>query len=451
MASRLARSLSFRLLVIFLLLGGLFVYGTFVAIRWVYNSDDIRGLISGHLSLHVQYVRDDIGNPPRIDRAIAITERVPVDIRILGPDIDWASDPEFPRLSELDFGPSPAFSDEPGAWVDELLGVEFASQEGHNFLRMSSGDNGEYDIVVVTPRISDVRSGPDLTYIIVGLGLTFLLLGYSAVSWLFKPIRAIRTGAEHIGRGNFDHRIQSIRHDQLGDLANDINKLASDVQSMLDAKRALLLGISHELRTPLSRLRLLIEFIDSERQQREMKAEVIEMEKIIVSLLEAERLNSSHEPLVRSTVRVRALVDELIDDFFDRDRDRIEVLDHSEGAVANIDEARVSLLLKNLVSNALRYSPPDSGPVQLVLAVEGPELVLQVRDRGPGITPEQAEHIGEPFYRGDPSRTRDTGGTGLGLYLATLVARAHGGILHLCDTGEQGACFEARLPLPDDT
>ena len=447
MTRRLARSLSFRLLVIFLLLGGLFVYGTLAAIRWVYNSDDIRGLISGHLSLHVQYVREDIGSPPRIDRAIAITERVPVDIRILGPDIDWASDPAFPRLSELDFGPSPAFSDEPGAWVNELLGVEFANQGEHNFLRMASGANGEYDIVVVTPRISDVRSGPDLSYIIVGLGLTFLLLGYVAVSWLFKPIRAIRTGAEHIGRGNFNHRIETLRHDQLGDLARDINKLAADVQGMLDAKRALLLGISHELRTPLSRLRLLIEFIENEDQQQELKAEVVEMEKIIVSLLEAERLNSRHEPLVRSEVRVRTLVDELIHDFFARDRDRIRVEDRSGETVANIDEARVSLLLKNLVSNALRYSPPDSGPVELMFAEEGGELLLRVRDHGPGIAPEEAAHIGEPFYRGDPSRTRDTGGTGLGLYLATLVARAHGGSLTLVDTGEAGACFEARLPL----
>jgi signal transduction histidine kinase len=446
MIRRLARSLSFRLLVIFLLLGGLFVYGTLVAIRWVYNSDDIRGLISGHLSLHVQYVREDIGSPPRIDRAVSITERVPVDIRILGPDIDWASDPDFPRLSELTFGPSPAFSDDPGAWVDELLGIEFASQGDHNFLRMSSGENGEYDIVVVSPRISDVRSGPDLSYIIVGMGLTFLLIGYAAVSWLFKPIRGIREGAEQIGHGNFDHRIESIRPDQLGDLAKDINKLADDVQSMLDAKRALLLGISHELRTPLSRLRLLIEFIDDEGKQQELKAEVVEMDKIIVSLLEAERLNSRHEPLSRSLVGVRALVDELIEDFFARDRERIQLIDRSQGASANVDEARVSLLLKNLVSNALRYSPADS-PVELMIATEGRELVLRVRDRGPGISPEQAEHIGEPFYRGDPSRTRDTGGTGLGLYLATIVARAHGGSLELLDTDEPGACFEARLPL----
>jgi two-component system OmpR family sensor kinase len=145
-------------------------------------------------------------------------------------------------------------------------------------------------------------------------------------------------------------------------------------------------------------------------------------------------------------VEVRALVNKLIDDYFDRDRDRIRIFDNSDGASANIDEARVSLLLKNLVGNALRYSPASSGPVELTIEVQGRELLLRVRDHGPGISPEQAEHIGEPFYRGDPSRTRDTGGTGLGLYLATLVARAHGGSLELVDTGEPGASFEARLP-----
>ena len=445
MAKRLARSLSFRLLVIFLVLGGLFVYGTFAAIRWVYNSDDIRGLISGHLSLHVHYVREDIGSPPRIARALAITERVPVDIRILGPGIDWASDPTFPRLSELTFGPSPAFSDEPGAWVDELGGVEFASQGDHNFLRMTAGESDEYDIVVVTPRISDVNSGPDLTLIIVGLGLSFLLLGYVAVSWLFKPIRAIRAGAEQIGHGNFSHRINNIRSDQLGDLAADINQLASDVESMLDAKRALLLGISHELRTPLSRLRLAIEFLDDADDQRSLKTEVGEMEKIIVTLLEAERLNTRHAPLSRSEVSVLTLVDELVDDFFDRDRDRISITDKSGNVSVSVDEARVSLLLKNLLSNALRYSTEPDDPVEVEIDLDDKDLVFQVRDHGPGITADQAEHLGEPFYRGDPSRTRDTGGTGLGLYLATLVAKAHDGSLRLLQVPGKGACFEVRL------
>ena len=444
MPNRLARSLSFRLLVIFVLLGGLFVFGTFKAIQRFYNSDQIRGLISGHLSLHVSYVREDIGVPPRIDRAIAITEKVPVDIRILGPDIDWASDPAFPRLEQLDFASSPRFSEGPGAWADELRGVDFADLDNHNFLRMRQGG---YEIVVSTPRISDVSTGPALVPLILGLGLSLLLLAYAAVTWLFRPIRTIREGAGRIGRGNFDFRISKTRRDQLGDLAADINKMAGDVESMLDAKRALLLGISHELRTPLSRMRLELEFLDDDEKVESLKTEIREMEKIVVSLLEAERLNSRHAQLSRTHVTIGELINELLDDFFARDADRISVSLPAEPVTAHIDEARITLLLKNLIANALRYSRPGDGLVELVVATSDSELIMTVTDHGPGLSQDQAEHIGEPFYRSDASRARESGGTGLGLYLATLVATAHGGALKLLDTDDQGARFEVRIPL----
>lgn len=444
MLSRLSGSLSFRLLGIFLLLGGLFVFGTFKAIQVVYNSEDIRGLISGHLSLHVNYVREDIGIPPRIDRAIAITERVPVDIRILGPDVDWASDPAFPRLDQLKFAPSPRFSNDPDAWVDELRGVEFAELNNHDFLRMHQGG---YDIVVSTPKIADIPKGPDLVTLILGMGLASLLLGYMSVRWLFKPIRAIRHGAAQIGHGNFEHRISNIRRDQLGDLATDINRMADDVEDMLDAKRALLLGISHELRTPLSRMRLTLEFLEDKKVKSDLREEIIEMEKIVAALLEAERLNSRHARLARTAVIVGDLVTEILDDFFSRDKNRIKVSQPAEAITANLDEARITLLLKNLLSNALRYSKPSDGLVELSVATDDTDLVFNVRDYGPGLPQDQAEHIGEPFYRGDPSRTRDSGGTGLGLYLASLVAKAHGGSLRLLDVSGNGASFETRIPL----
>jgi signal transduction histidine kinase len=444
MLRRLRRSLSFRLLLIFLVLALMFVYGTFTALRWLYNSDEIRGLISGHLSLHVQYVKDDIGSPPDIDRALAITQRVPVDIRIKGPTVSWASDENFPYLDTLDFGPSPKFSDDTDAWVDELAGLEFAVVGRTRFLKIKQGD---YDIVVATPRIADVSSGPDIILIILGLGLVYLMIGYAAVSWLFKPIRAIRTGAEEIGRGNLDYRIRDIRQDQLGDLASDINQLADDVEHMLDAKRALLLGISHELRTPLSRMRLALEFVDSDADRETLKPEIVEMEKIVVTLLEAERLSVRHAKLTRTTVNIENLVQELINNFFDSDRDRITVRHADSNLQVHIDEARITLMLKNLIANALRYVPEEGGKVELSTRADGDELVFSVRDNGPGMSHEEAGHIGEPFYRGDPSRTRDTGGTGLGLYLATLVARAHGGSITLTNPGEDGACFDCRIGL----
>jgi signal transduction histidine kinase len=446
MLSRLSRSLSFRLLAIFLVMGGLFVFGTFKAIQRFYNSDEIRGLISGHLSLHVNYVREDIGVPPRIDRAIAITERVPVDIRILGPDVDWASDPAFPRLDQLDFGPSPRFSDDPDAWADPLRDVDFAGLDDHNFLRMRQGG---YDIVVSTPRISDVQEGPALVPLILGLGLCLLLLAYGAVQWLFRPIREIREGAAHIGSGYFDHRIREVRRDQLGDLAADINRLAGDVESMLDAKRALLLGISHELRTPLSRMRLALEFLEDDDHVESLRAEIVEMEKIVLSLLEAERLNTRHAQLSRTPVVMADLVDELINDFFSREKDRIQVRLPADPLQVQVDAARISLLLKNLLSNSLRYSKPEDGPVELEVSTDHGDMIIVVADQGPGLSKDQAEHLGEPFYRSDPSRARQSGGTGLGLYLATLVATAHGGRLSLRDSGGHGACFEVRIPLGD--
>ena len=444
MFERLSHSLSFRLLLIFILLGGLFIFGTFKAVQRFYNSDQIRGLISGHLSLHVNYVREDIGVPPRIDRALAITRKVPVDIRILGPDIDWASDPAFPRIENLDFSASPRFSDSPGAWADELRGVDFADLDNHDFLRIRQGG---YEIAVSTPRISDVSEGPGLIPLVLGLGLSFLVLAYIAVSWLFRPIRTIRDGARRIGSGNFGYRIANVRRDQLGDLATDINTMAGDVQRMLDAKRALLLGISHELRTPLSRMRLTLEFLDDDDNVRGLKDEIIEMEKIVASLLEAERLNSQHASLVRTEVSVNELVENLLQDFFQRSADRLRVMLPQDPLVVSVDEARIALLLKNLISNALRYSRREDGPIDIIVSASESELIMKVSDKGPGMSVEEARHIGEPFYRSDESRARESGGTGLGLYLASLVVKAHGGSLRLLDNEGPGACFEVRIPL----
>ena len=395
--------MSFRLLVIFLVLGSAFIFGTFKAVQRFYNSDQIRGLISGHLSLHVSYVREDIGVPPNIDRALAITRKVPVDIRMFGPDVDWASDPAFPRVEQLEFAPSPRFSGDSDAFADELQGVDFATYNKHDFLRIRQGG---YDIVVSTPRISDVSSGPALVPLVLGLGLFLLILAYAAVNSLFRPIKGIREGAEHIGQGNFDFRIPKVRRDQLGDLAADINRMAGDVENMLDAKRALLLGISHELRTPLSRMRLELEFLDDAENAESLKAEIAEMEKIVVTLLEAERLNSRHAQLSRSRVEIGDLIDDLLNDFFSRDLDRISVESPPTPVTASVDEARLTLLLKNLLANALRYSKAEDGPITLRFVSTGNELVMNVADNGPGLSKDQAEHIGEPFYRSDPSRAR---------------------------------------------
>lgn len=194
-------------------------------------------------------------------------------------------------------------------------------------------------------------------------------------------------------------------------------------------------------------MRLGLEFFDEQENVESLKAEILEMEKIVAALLEAEWLNSRHAELSRSQVNVGSLVESLLEDFFSRDKDRIRIQMPDRSFAASLDEARITLLLKNLVSNALRYSKPEDGPVDLIVSKDGEELVIVVKDCGPGLSAEQVAHIGEPFYRGDPSRARESGGTGLGLYLGMLVAKAHGGSLKLLPASGQGATFEVRLPL----
>ncbi len=442
MIARFTHSLSLRLLAIFLVMGALFAYGAILGIRWVYTTDELRELVSGHLTLHVDYVRNDIGDPPRIERALAITRKVPVDIRIQGPGLDWASDPEFPALSTLQFGDSDVFSEQAGAWLQDLNDIEFAYHQAHGFLKII---NGQYAIVVASPKISEQVVQRQLTPIIMGFGLFLVLLAYLAVRWLFKPIGAIRRGAAQIGRGHFDHRIDDIRSDQLGELADDINKMAGDVQGMLDAKRQLLLGISHELRTPLSRMNLALELAEDGEASAGLKADVTEMEKIISTLLEAERLNDRHAALRITSVNIADLIEQMMRNYFSRDRERIQVQAPAELRI-NADEARLTLLLKNLVANALLYTRAQDGPIEVSATAAEQAWQLKVRDYGPGISEEQRDLIGEPFFRSDPSRTRRSGGSGLGLYLARLVAQAHGGTLSLDASCLDGACFVVTLP-----
>ncbi len=442
----LSRSLSFRLLAIYLVMGALFAYGSLLAIRWVYASDQLRELVSGHLSLHVDYVRKDLGNPPRIANALAITKKVPIDIRITGPDLEWASSPGFPPLTDLEFGDSDVFQPATAEWLRGVEGIQFAEYRGHGFLKF---EQGPYTVIVASPRIADQVVERHLTPVIVGFALVLVMLTYLAVRWLFRPIGAIQRGARQIGQGHFDHRITAVRNDQLGDLAADINRMADDVQRMLDAKRQLLLGISHELRSPLSRIRLALALDEDSPHNRGVRDDVGEMEKIIATLLEAERLNTRHAPLRITSVFARQLVDRLVSDYFSAERERIRVSGPDDLRVL-VDEARITLMLKNLVSNALRYTPADHGTVDVDFESRAGHWQISVSDQGPGIAPDQAGQIGEPFYRGDPSRTRDTGGSGLGLYLARLVARAHGGSLELDRSFLGGARFVVILPLSPD-
>jgi signal transduction histidine kinase len=452
---RIAHSLSARILGVFLLTALLYGFSARYAVELVLDRDYLREVVGAHISLHTTYFLRDLGSPPDIERARAITDTNPLDIRIQGPDTDWTSDPDFPDADAMQFETSDLFDrvrenllasgNRDGEGQNVLQDVGFARYQDHSFVKI---DIDGYQIMLASPKIAVIQE-PNLATPIIGLISILLLAGcFFAVTWLVRPIQWIKEGAERFGQGDLDYRIPKVRTDDLGELTGDINRLADDVQGMLEAKQQMLLAISHELRSPLTRTKVALEFLEDDQQRKNILDDINEMERLIATLLESERLNTRHSALQRSCIDLVELVRGVAESDFAAERERLEFAFPVEPVPYEADETRFRLLVKNLVENALCYTPVGGDPVVLSVESGVDAITISVADHGRGMTPEQVERATEPFYRADPARCRDTGGFGLGLYLCRRIAEAHGGSLDISSAENRGTRVTLRLPLP---
>jgi signal transduction histidine kinase len=447
---RLTRRLSVRLLGVFFLTSIIYGLGSFYAVRFVRQTDYTRELVGSHIALHADLVLRAIGSPPDPRRAQAIVDRVPVDIRISGPGLDWMSDARFPDLNTIPFGPID-FLDlderslkEIEAWARSLDRVRFANYKGHLYAELR---NDDYSVVFASPRLAETPP-PDLTGIALIVTSILVLTGcYFTVRWLIKPIGWIQEGAARIGEGDLDYRIPTTRKDDLGELALDINHMADDVRDMLEAKQQLLLAISHELRSPLTRAKVALEFLDESQVRQDLLGDIREMEKLIADLLETERMNTGHTTLQRSAVDLKAMLESVIGTEFGDQPGRVALTLPTQPVTRQVDAIRLRLVAKNLIENALRYNPEGGEPVAVELRVVPGAVALSVRDHGPGIAREALARVTEPFFRADPARSRTTGGFGLGLYLCRRIAEAHRGTLAI--DSEPGRGTVATVTIPD--
>ena len=448
----IAHSLSARLLQIFILASMLYGYAARYAFTVFQDTDYLRQIAGAHIALHSEYILNDIGAPPDLARAQAIVDKIPVDIRIVGPDLDWSSSPDFYSLEEVPFGPlslldlGEAGQVELEEWARKTESVEFARHNEHVMIKLE--DQG-YDIIFASPRIDEMPA-PDYSTLIIWLaGIMILFLIFLAVRWLFRPVKWMQLGAARIGGGDLDYRIPTPRNDELGDLSREFNTMAEDVQGMLEAKRQLMLAISHELRSPLTRSKVSAEFVDDETVRQSILDDLGEMENLISDLLESEALNTRHAVLRREPVDPAEMVASVVDTDFANRNERIDVRAESGMPGACWDTTRIRLLLRNLIDNALRYNGDSEKPVEVHVASRDADIEIVVRDYGPGIASEHLEHVTEAFYRADPARARATGGFGLGLYLCRRIVDAHGGRLRVESTLGKGTSVIANLPLDE--
>ena len=367
----------------------------------------------------------DLGTPPDPARAAALAQRLPITVHIEGPRVRYDSHP--PRHRGRDAG-EPSDRDNANANADngDSDNAEAYAAPGWGLVRRTA--DGHRIVFGLAAPPDNLR--PRL----VGWAMlaTLLLLtaaAYASVRRLLSPLAAMGAGAQAFGRGEFEHPIAVQRDDELGLLTRHINGMASNLSGMLQAQRTLLLAISHELRSPLTRARVNAELVEEGPPRQALLRDLGEMRDLISSLLESERLARGPAALQAESTDLAALVQDLVATQF---ADHVLVLRLQAGiGPVQADPARLRLLLRNLIDNALRHGAGGAPPeVFLRLEPDG-RIALGVRDHGPGVAPEQLAQLGQPFYRPDSARSRGSGGVGLGLYLCQRVAQAHGGELRL--------------------
>jgi signal transduction histidine kinase len=358
---------------------------------------------------YVDRLAAEIGSPPDAARAQALVARLPIHVRIDGPQVRFDSHPDAPTPHHW------------GAAERREFGAE-----GWNLVRASADGHRIRFGLALPARDAQPRVFGWLT---LGLLLGLTLVAYTVVRRLLRPLRPIGQGVARFGAGDFATPIPPLRRDELGELAERINAMAAGLRDRLEAKRALLLAISHELRSPLTRARVNAELVPPGEHRDALLRDLAQMRDLIDDLLESERLAQGHAALQTEAVDLAALVRELVATRF-ADAGLTLDLDETLGPQA-VDPMRLRLLLRNLIDNALRHGAGAVQPprVALVRDDESGWLRLTVRDHGAGVSEEQLAHLAEPFYRTDPARARASGGVGLGLALCRLVAQAHGGQL----------------------
>jgi signal transduction histidine kinase len=252
-----------------------------------------------------------------------------------------------------------------------------------------------------------------------------VLTAHAVLRRLLSPLRGLSEGVARLGSGQLDVVVPISTRDEFATLTGAFNQMVRRVREMIGARDQLLLDVSHELRSPVTRMKVALELLPHDEQRTRMAADVAEMERLIAELLKFERLRDSRA-IKTARQDLTPLMREVAESFQNRPPG-VRVVSMSREIPVDIDAEKVRTVLRNLLENAVKYSLPTSHPVEISAAQNADTVAIRVTDDGVGIPEGDLERVFEPFFRVDRSRSKSTGGYGLGLSICKRVMEAHGG------------------------
>jgi signal transduction histidine kinase len=307
------------------------------------------------------------------------------------------------------------------------------------------------DIANLTPLERDFLSSIQRAALVAGAValLAAALLAVILVTQLSRPLRRLILATTRIAAGDLAHRVQVRARDEIGRLGQAFNDMAAALESSEKARQNLLTDVAHELRTPLSVVRGNLEgmldgvFPLTPEGLAPVYDQTLHLGDLVEDLRTLTLAESGHLLLAREPTDIGELARAVVEGLrptATEDKVQIEVR-AAPGLYASVDPRRIRQVLGNLLDNALRYSPPG-GTITVSVTPAGSELLISVRDEGPGVGSHDLPHVFERFYQGDKSRTGN--GTGLGLAIARELVQTHGGRIWVENQG--GAVFTFALP-----
>lgn len=300
--------------------------------------------------------------------------------------------------------------------------------------------------------LSRVTIAAGLSAIIAAL--IAMLIGGVLARTLTRPLRELIAATHVMAGGTFDQRVQVRSRDEIGELAGSFNKMSSDLARASQLRKQMTADLAHDLRTPLSILRGYTEGLKDQRLAGSpalfavMHGEVEHLQRLVDDLRVLSLADAGELSLNRRAVDPRALIERTgLAYFVQAEQQGIEMRVEAEDDLPSIavDTDRMTQVLNNLVSNALRYT--SSGTIALAAEGAGGRVHLRVRDTGSGIAPEDLPFVFDRFYRADKARQRtDTNASGLGLAIAKAIVEAHGGSVSVESALGVGTTFTIELP-----
>lgn len=372
-----------------------------------------------------EYVHTIAASSPNYERAKEMAARLDVETRYEGPAGAWATSDALPK-------PADARRHERGVFG------------GRHYFVTSAPDGGTYLFAFeLSERMRTAHLLVPAVLLFLVAGVVFAAHGF--LRRLLLPVRLLSDGVAKLSDGNLDVVVPRRSGDEFGALTDAFNRMVGRVKDMVRTRDQLLLDVSHELRSPLTRLKVALELVTDRDMKTRMTADLAEMDVMIGELLELERLRDG-----RGIVTARQNIVPLVADVTRNYEERAPGVRFSQPAsaiFADVDAERLRIVVRNVLENAVKYSLPDSRPVEITASQNGESVSIRVADDGPGIPERDMPNLFEPFFRVDRSRSRKTGGYGLGLSIAKRIIEAHGGSIAVENRLPRGTSFTVTLPV----